>query len=64
MKNYKVEIEETLTRVIEVQATNEEEAFETIYEQYHEGEIVLSGDDWEETKFYILDDSLNRIRRY
>ena len=45
-KTYKVEITETLQRVIEVEAKSEEEALETIEEQYRDEEIVLDYGDF------------------
>lgn len=61
MKKFKIEIEETLTRVVEVEAINQEEAYNKVYEQYHEEEIVLTADDWEDTKFYALNENNDRV---
>lgn len=60
-KIYKLEIEEILTKVIEVSATSQEEAYEKVYEQYHEEEIVLSSEDWVETNCYLLNENNDRI---
>ncbi len=62
MKTYKIEIEETLTKVIEVKAENQEEAYDKVYEQYVNEEIVLGSEDYSnDTKFYLLDEYDNRI---
>lgn len=64
MKTYKIEIEETLTRVIEVEAENEEKAYDKVYEQYVEEEIVLDYNDWKDTNYYLLDENHNRINEF
>lgn len=65
MKTYKIEIEETLTRVIEVTAENQEEAYDQVYEQYVNEEIVLGSEDYsDDTKFYLLDEDNNRINEF
>lgn len=46
MKTYKVEIEETLQRIIEVQAVDKCEALKKIHEMYHEGDLVLDYSDF------------------
>lgn len=62
MKTYKIEIEEILTRVIEVEAENQEQAYDQVYEQYDNEEIVLDASDFNgDTKFYVLDDNNNRV---
>lgn len=65
MKTYKIEIEETLTKVIEVKAENQEEAYDKVYEQYVNEEIVLGGDDYTDgARFYLLDEDDNRINEF
>lgn len=41
LKTYKIEITETLQRIIEIDAINEEEDYDNINNQYKNGEIVL-----------------------
>lgn len=60
-EKFKIEIEEILTKVVEVSATSKEEAYEKVYEQYHEEEIVLVPEDWAETNYYLLDEDYDRI---
>ena len=45
-KMYEVEIMEILTRRIEVEANNEEEAVEIINTKYRDGDIVLDYNDF------------------
>lgn len=46
MSQYKIEIKETLSRIIEIQAPSTEEAIDKAREMYRAEEIVLDGDDW------------------
>jgi len=48
MKKYKIEITETLQKVIEVNAKNEEEAYEQVKKMYKNEEIVLDSSDLNE----------------
>ena len=60
-KKYKIEIEEILTKVVEVEAASKEDAYNKVYEKYREEEIVLTADDCEETKFYALNEDNDRV---
>ena len=51
--NYKVEIKETLSRIIDIEADSEEGAIEKVRKQYMKEEIVLSADDYVETEINI-----------
>ena len=55
MKKFKIEIEETLQRIIEVQAVDKCEALKKIHEMYHEGDLVLDYSDFKsvEIKEYV-----------
>ena len=55
MEIYKIEIEETLQRIIEVQAVDKCEALKKIHEMYHEGDLVLDYSDFKsaEIKEYV-----------
>jgi hypothetical protein len=46
MKKYKVEITETLQRIVEIEATSAGKAVQKIRKQYKEEEIVLSENDF------------------
>lgn len=56
MKKYKVEITETLQRVIEVQAQSANDAIELIRQKYKKEEIVLSENDYISTEIDLLAD--------
>lgn len=46
MKEYEIEIEEVLQRVIKVKAENEEEAMRIVKEKYRNEKIVLGPEDF------------------
>ena len=46
MTNYKIEIQELLSRIIEIEARSAEEAIDEAREMYRAEEIVLDEDDW------------------
>jgi len=54
MKKYKVEIEETLNRIVEVDAENEDEAYMKVKEMYKNCEIVLMAEDFLDVEFSVL----------
>ncbi len=51
METFKIEIQELLARVVEVQASNIEEAFSKVNDQYEKAEIVLDYNDFAEVNF-------------
>lgn len=46
MKNYKIEIQELLSRIIEIEAASAEEAIDKAREMYRAEEIVLDSGDY------------------
>lgn len=56
METFKVEVKETLSRIIEIQADSNEEALLRIEELYKKQEIVLDADDFVETEFLKIED--------
>lgn len=56
---YKVQITETLQRIIEVDALNEKEALLSVKEKYKKENIVLNEADYIDTEFDILDEENN-----
>lgn len=56
MTKYKVEITETLQRVIEVQAQSAKDAVELIKQKYKNQEIILSENDYVDTEIDLLVD--------
>lgn len=52
---YKIEILETLRRVVEMDAKNEEEAMDRVGRMYYNSDIVLGADDFDnEVVFNLL----------
>lgn len=51
METFKIEIQELLARVVEVQAENIQEAFSKVNKQYIKAEIVLDYNDFAEVNF-------------
>lgn len=54
MNTYQVEITETLSRLIEVQAINEDHARQIVENQYKDYEIVLDSNDNIDIQFDII----------
>ncbi len=50
MKTFEFEIQELLSRIIEVEAKNEDEAYRKVKEMYRKEEIVLDSSDFVETE--------------
>ena len=57
MVKHRIEIVETLTRIVEVElpADQEREARERVIDMYRSEEVVLTSDDYFETEFIYLD---------
>lgn len=56
MKEYEVEIVETLSRVITIDAENEDEALSLVWDKYSEGFIVLDYSDHVDTELSIFEE--------
>ena len=56
MKNYKIEIQELLSRIIEIEAPSAEEAIDKAWEMYRAEEIVFDADDWVGTEIDEFDE--------
>lgn len=50
---YNVELSETITRIVKIEASNEQEAVEKVRQQYEYGEITLDINDCLESKIKI-----------
>lgn len=50
---YKVEIKEILSKIIDIEADNEDGAIKEVKKQYMNEDIVLSSEDYIETEFNI-----------
>lgn len=53
MSKYRVNVEEILSRVIEVDADSEDDAEEKVKTMYNEQKIILGSEDFQEVGFYI-----------
>ena len=56
MAKYQVEINETLSRIIEVEAENENDAVSKIKDLYRKEEIVLDSNNYLDTKIEIYEE--------
>lgn len=54
--NYKVEVKETLSRIIDIEAENEEGAIRKAREQYKNQEIILDSSNYMDTEINIYKD--------
>ena len=56
MKKYSIEVLETLSRIVEVEANDEEEAIELVRQMYRKCEIVLDDSDYQVTEISVKDE--------
>lgn len=56
MKNFQIAVEETLSRVVEIEAETMEEAIEIANNMYHREQIVLDADDFMGYSIFCLDE--------
>ena len=56
MKKYSIEVLEVLSRIVEVEASDEEDAIEQVRQMYRKCEIVLNDSDYKETEFSVKDE--------
>ena len=50
---YKVNVEELLSRIVEVKAENEEEAEEKVREMYMNEDVVLDASDFQGVEYFV-----------
>ena len=50
---YKVNVEELLSRIVEVEADSDEEAEEKVREMYKNEEIVLDAEDLQNVEYFV-----------
>ena len=55
MKKYSIEVLEVLSRIVEVEASDEEDALERVRQMYRKCEIVLDDSDYKVTEIRSLD---------
>ena len=53
MKKYRIEITETLSRTVDVEAENEEVALEKVRQMYRNSAIILDASDYLETEISV-----------
>lgn len=56
METFKIEVKETLSRIVEIEANSYDEAYFKVKEMYNSEEIVLDADDYIETEFLEFED--------
>lgn len=59
MKKFKVYVEETLRRLVEVEATTPEEAEVKVHQMYDNSEIVLDSSDHISTEIYDYEEDVD-----
>lgn len=60
MKNYEVEIKETLSTIVIIEAESEEDAVDRALEMYNNCEIILNESDHIDTEINIHTDTIGR----
>jgi len=53
MKKYRIEVMEILSRTIETEAENEEDAVEKVRKMYRNCEVILDASDYVDTEFSV-----------
>ena len=56
MKKYSIEVLEMLSRIVEVEASDEEDAIERVRQMYRKCEIVLDDSDYKVTEISVRDE--------
>ena len=56
MKKYSIEVLEVLSRIVEVEASDEEDAIERVRLMYRKCDIVLDDSDYKVTEFSVKDE--------
>jgi hypothetical protein len=54
MDEYKVEIKETLSRIVTIEALNEDDAIEAVEAQYCDESVVLDAEDFQDVEFEVI----------
>ena len=53
MKKYRIKVTEVLSRIVEIDAENEDEAVEMVRQMYRNCEIILDASDYIETEISV-----------
>lgn len=59
MGTFKIEIRETLSRIVEIESNCDENAKAKANEEWNEGKHILDGDDFQDVSFHIVEDVKN-----
>ena len=62
-KNYEIEIEEILQKVVTIKAESLEEAIDIAREMYRNCDVVLEAEDLKETKFDLYEEVVIRYKK-
>ena len=50
MKKFRIEITEVLSRIVEIEAENEDDAVEKVWQMYRNCDVILDASDYVETE--------------
>ena len=53
MRKYRIEVTEVLSRIVETEAENEDDAVEMVRQKYRSRELVLDASDYVETEISV-----------
>ncbi len=56
MKKYSIEVLEVLSRIVEIEASDDEDAIEQVRQMYRKYEIVLDDSDYITTEISVIDE--------
>ena len=56
MTKYRIEVTEVLSRIVETEAENEDDAVEIVRQMYRKCEIVLDDSDYKVTEISVMDE--------
>ena len=56
MKKYSIEVMEVLSRIVDVEAVDENDAIERVKQMYRKCQIVLDDSDYKETEISVKDE--------
>lgn len=54
MNEYQVEIHETSSRIVTVEAEDEDAAIDEVQKEYENGDIILDYNDYDDVKFEVI----------
>ena len=64
MKKYSIEVLEVLSRIVEVDAADENDAIEKVRQMYRRCEIVLDDSDYEVTEISVKDEKSGQSAKF